>query len=156
MPFLLPHWISIAWYLCLCPKGVHLEHWCFDKKCRAEHSYKTLFFNIVTSVSCAFFASSEQEPAYYAHKNVCSRLERDLSFTSLSPLLKCSALHFFVLASTVWSLQMFCKCHWMSVGAIFYAWMNLIPHLCFMLTSMSDGHCVRLPLCCHLSQGCKM
>ena len=55
MPFLLPHWISIAWYLCLCPKGVHLEHWCFDKKCRAEHSYKTLFFNIVTTINYAFW-----------------------------------------------------------------------------------------------------
>ena len=42
------------------------EHYLIDQIL----SYKALFFNMVTTISCAFFFSDEQEPACCAHKNM--------------------------------------------------------------------------------------
>jgi len=56
----------------------------------------------------------------------------------LLPLLKCTTYHVTVLTSTVCSQQIFSKCHWILIGAIFSAWRNSVTHLCFICTSMSD------------------
>ena len=50
-----------------------------------------------------FFATNEQKPTCYAHQNLHGCLECGLSFTSLSPLLKCTTHHLTVLTSTAWS-----------------------------------------------------
>ena len=40
-----------------------------------EHilSYKTLFFNVVTTIRYVFFATYEQESAWHTHKNLLQR-----------------------------------------------------------------------------------
>ena len=62
-------------------------------------SYKTLFFNVVTTIS----TSNEQEPACWACKNLHGRLERGLSFMLLSSRLKHATHCLSVFTFTVWS-----------------------------------------------------
>jgi hypothetical protein len=78
-------------------------------------------------------------------------LERGLSFTCLSPLLKRATHCLTVLTSTVWSLSTFSKHRWIWLGAIFFTWRNLITHLCFILISISDAimsDCPSAIICC--------
>lgn len=65
-----------------------------------------------------------------------------LCFTSLLALLKGTAYYLTMLTSTVQSAEMFSRCRWMSVCAVFIffsMWRNLIPHLCFTHTYMSNA-----------------
>ena len=101
---------------------------------RANLSYKTLFFSIVTTISCAI--SRAMNKSLYAVL-IKMGTSRDDPW-SLSPLLKCTTYCLSVLTSTVWSPETFSKHHWMSVGTIFSTWTNSVPHLCFIHTSMSD------------------
>ena len=87
---------------------------------------------------------------------VHGHLKHGLSFTSLSPQLKHTTHHLTVLTFIVWSQQTFRKHQWMSEGAIFTAWRNAVPHLCFNMLFHIRCHFVRLSLCCHLSHGNKM
>ena len=51
-------------------------------------SYKMLFFNTVITISYAFFATHEIEPACQALKKSAWMFEHDLSSTLLSALLR--------------------------------------------------------------------
>ena len=68
-----------------------------------EHtvSYKTLFFNIITTITYAFLPALNKNLHAALIKNLHGYVECGLSFMSLLPLLKKTTHHFTVL--TVWS-----------------------------------------------------
>lgn len=67
---------------------------------------------------------------------VQGHLEHGLSFTLLLAIVKGTTMT--VPTSTGWFPHTFSNHWWMSMGAIFSAWGNLIPHLHSIHTSMSD------------------
>ena len=80
-------------------------------------------------------------------------LEHGVSFTSLSPLQKCTTHCLTVLTSTVWSPLMPRKHLWMLMGAIFSTWKNSVTELCFIHTSVFSAILLDYPsaaICHHL------
>jgi len=106
---------------------------------------KMLFFNTVTTISCAF-SPAMNKSLHAVLVEVCTSWGDPWP---LSPLLKCTTHRLSVLTSTVWSPGMLSKHWWMSLG--FSTWRNLIPSLCSICNSHVRCHSVRLSLCCHLS-----
>jgi len=107
-------------------------------------------FNTVTTISCAFFVSDEQE-LHAAHIKICtSGSDPQL----LSSLLKCTTHRLTVLTPTVRSPKNFSKHWWMSVDAFLSTWRDSVIHLCFILTFTSDATC-QTAICCHLSHSNK-
>jgi len=110
-------------------------------------SYKTLFFNVVTTISSVFL------PAMI--KSLCATLVKIYASggdpLSLTPLLKCTTHCLTALTSTTWSPRTSCKHQWMSVGAIFSTQRNSITHFCFICASMSDTNLSECPfsVVCH-------
>ena len=98
-------------------------------------NYKTLFFNIVTTINYAFSPAMNYS-LHAALLTICTSGGNPLL---LSSVMKCTTHCLTALTFTVWSLYTFSKCWWMSVGAIFSTWRNSVPHLCFIRTSTPDA-----------------
>ena len=78
---------------------------------------KRLFFNIVTTISQSTQMSRLRRSLFHGVTAVHGCLEHSLSFTSFSPLLKCTTHCLTVLTSTVWSPSTFSRfnvgeCQW--------------------------------------------
>ena len=96
---------------------------------------KIQFFSIVTIISCAFLPEMNKS-LHATLRKICTSKDVPLS---LSPLLKSTMHHPTVLTFNVWSPKTFSK-HWLILmGAIFCAWRNSIPYLCFICICMSDA-----------------
>ena len=80
-------------------------------------TYRTLFFNIVTTMSYAFLP--------VMNKSMHAMLVKTCTGGGDPLLLKCTTHHLTVFTSTVWSPETFSKHQWMSVGATFSAWRYL-------------------------------
>ena len=93
-------------------------------------TYRTLFFNIVTTMSYAFLP--------VMNKSMHAMLVKTCTGGGDPLLLKCTTHHLTMFTSTVWSSETFSKHQWMSVGAICSACRNSVLHLCFIHASMSD------------------
>ena len=117
-------------------------------------SYKTLFFSIVTTLSCALLPATNK--SLYTALIIIYTNRGDPVFHSCYDGIIAETYHLAVLTSTVWfsitvqqTLMNVSRCH------------------LFCLEEFSDTHLlhthfyvrhhfVRLPLCCHLSNGNKM
>jgi len=112
---------------------------------------KTIFQHSQHHQLC-IFNSYEQEPSCHTHED----LYYEGDPLSLSPRLKCTTYRLTVPTSTVWSPLMFSKCRWMSVAAIFSAWSNSVPHLCYIPTPMLDAVVSDCPSAaiCHSATTC--
>ena len=106
-----------------------------------------LFFSIVTTIS---YVALHDEHGMQALKNLY--LWRWP--LSLSPLLKCTPMSHCA-TSSIWSPQTFMH-WWTSTGTIFSEWRNLISHLCFVHTLMSDAIVSECPSAavCHTTTTC--
>jgi len=100
-------------------------------------SYRTLFFNIVTTMSYAF--SPAMNKLHAAFIKICT--SRQWPTVSVA-MLKRTTCHFTALTSTVWSPSAFSKYQWISVDS------TPLLHTHFHVRC----HSVTLPLWCHLSQ----
>ena len=112
-------------------------------------SYKTLFFNTVTTISCAF-SPVMNKSLYAAIITICTSRDDPLS---LMPLLKRSTHCLTVLTSTVGV----CKPS-SSVNRHHYfsTWRNSVSPLLLHTHFHVRHHYVRLPLCCRQSHSNKM
>lgn len=116
-------------------------------------SYRTLFFNIATTISCVF---SSAIPTCHTFKNLHGHWKCSLSFMSLSLPLKWSTHHLTVFTSTGWSPETFSKYWQMSMCSIFSTCRNSLLHLCFIHTSVSDAilsNCSTAAIC-HTATTC--
>jgi len=108
---------------------------------RANSQLQNTIFQLITSITYAFspVVNKSLPAALLKKKNlhVCP-FQLVCHIALLSPLLKHTTHWFTVLISTVWSLSTFRKHWWMSMAAIVSKWRNLMTHLCFILTSVSD------------------
>lgn len=87
-------------------------------------NYKTLFFNIATTITWCIFTSDEQEPICCAHKSLHQgRCPTTTTAETHHPLL---------------TVLTFSKHQLKSMGAIFSTRGNSVPHLCFICASMSE------------------
>ena len=103
-------------------------------------SYKTLFFNRVTTISCMFLPVMNKS----LHAALVKNLPQWRWALLLSSLLKRTTHLLTVLTSTAGSPSLFSGCPWMSMGALLSTWRNSIPYLWSICTSMSDAvvsHC---------------
>ena len=146
-----PHWVKNCLGPHVCRLFSYLLPWKLQKIkwaqqfCLIEqiHSYKTIFFDIFTTISYVF-ASAMNKCLHAVLVKTCTS-----KGDPLLPVLKCTTYCLTVLTSTVWSPEMFSKHQWMSVGAVFLlfvclfvcfsVWRNSNPHLCFIRASMSDA-----------------
>jgi len=103
-------------------------------------SYKMLFFNTATSASCVFSSAMSKNLHVVLIKICTSRGDHCLCCHcwNSSP------------TSTDCSPEMFRRHWWMSVGAFFPAWRNLVTPLCLVHTPMSDAilsDCLSVAIC---------
>ena len=101
-----------------------------------EHtlSYKTQFFNTVTTISSAFSPAMNKN----LHATPLKTCTRGGDPLPPSPLLKHTTTASLCSHPSLIS-KMFSNCQWMSIGAVFSAWSNSHPHLCFKCTSTSGA-----------------
>jgi len=114
------------------------------------------YFSTQSPPLAMHFSSADQEPAFHAFKNFHGLLEHSLSFTPLSPLLKCTTQHLNVLTSTVRFSRNIHQVS-MNVSGCLFFWVEEFSDTSLLHPHFSvRHHSVRLSLYCHLSHSNNM
>ena len=135
--------LSIKYVGCFESNASYLFPWKLQQILRAQKhcliekilSYKTLFFNIVTTIGCAFLPAMNVLQATFVA--ICVTGGDPLS---LSPLLKHATHRLTMLTSTVCSPETFSKCWWMSTSVIFSTWRNSIHTFSTRINGLKFEH----------------
>ena len=116
-------------------RGTHTKGRHQGKQCSEVLRDKTLFFNADTTISCLFL-SAMNKTTHATLIKICTSGDDPLP---LSPLQKHTTYHLTELTSTVSSAETSRKDQSVSMGAIFSAWRNQMPHLYLIWIFMSEA-----------------
>jgi len=147
-------WIWCSFCFCMSISGTHLlQASQYSNVATIVPSALKLMFSSIHNSQVIIFqlATMRWSRCYFLVWQVAQgHPDHSSSFTSPSPVLKCTTHCLTVIPSTVWSPEMFSKHWWMSVRAIFFHMEE------FDDTPLLHMHFhVRLPLCFNLSHGNK-
>ena len=120
-------------------------------------SYKTLFFNIFTTISYAFLSAMNKSP-HAVRIHICTSGGDPLFHSCYNGVVAWKMLP---IQSSFWSANRHClvsrkhsafsKHQWISMHTISSTWRNSVTCLCFIWTSTSDGifsNCPSTAICC--------
>ena len=104
-----------------------------------RQSYKTIFFNTVTTISYAFSPVINKGVHATPVKPAPAEVIHCFTAAVTEPLIGKCCSHSWIFTNIHCVASINSNCQGTSVGVIFSARRNLIPHLCFMCTSVSDA-----------------